>query len=66
MYLKVTDKRPRLAAARLMSRSQPRGWTQTRLEAEHGVKHRKIVQITLPSPEHLKRIMRDAPSLDKS
>jgi hypothetical protein len=43
---------------------QPHGWTQAQIEAERRVRNREKVKITLPSPEHLKLIMRDAPSLE--
>jgi hypothetical protein len=43
---------------------QPHGRTQTQIEAERRVRNREKVNITLPSPEHLKLIMRDAPTLE--
>ena len=43
---------------------QPHGWTQAPIEAERRVADREKAKITLSSPEHLKRIMRDAPSLE--
>jgi hypothetical protein len=59
--LRVTDKHSRRV---VRSQPQPHRWTQAQIEAEGRVRDREKVKITLPNPEHLKRIMRDAPSLD--
>jgi hypothetical protein len=37
---------------------------QVEIAAERRVRNREKARMTLPSPEHLKRIMRDAPSLE--
>jgi hypothetical protein len=58
--LRVTDKRSR----KLADAPPPDGWTQVHIEAERRVRDREKAKITLPSPEHLTRIMRDAPSLE--
>jgi hypothetical protein len=62
--LRVTDKHPRRVVRSQGHAPQPHGWTQTQIEAEHRLSDREKAKITLPSPEHLKRIMRDAPSLE--
>ena len=62
--MRVTDKHPRHAVRSQAHAPQPHGWTQARIEPEHRVRDREKAKITLPSPEHLKRIMRDAPSLE--
>ena len=59
--LRVTDKHSRRVVG---GQAQPHGWTQAQIETERRVGDREKVKITLPSPEHLKRIMRDAPSLE--
>jgi hypothetical protein len=59
--LRVIDKHPRHL---VRSQVRPHGWTQTQIEPEGRVRDREKVKITLPSPEYLKRIMRDAPSLE--
>jgi hypothetical protein len=60
--LRVTDNR-RVVRSQAHA-PQPHGWTQAQIEAERRVRDREKPKITLPSPEHLKRIMRDAPSLE--
>ena len=62
--MRVTDKHSRRIARNLADAPQPDGWTQLDIEAERRVKDREKAKITLPSPEHLTRIMRDAPSLE--
>ena len=62
--MRVTDKRSRRLVRSQAQAPQPYGWTQVQIEAERCVRDREKVQITLPSPEHLKRIMWDAPSLE--
>jgi hypothetical protein len=58
--LRVTDKHSRRVVG---GQAQPHGWTQAQIEAERRVRNREKVKITLPSPEHLKRMVQDAPSL---
>ena len=62
--MRVTDKHPRHAVRSQAHAPQSHGWTLARIEAERRVRDREKAKITLPSPEHLKRIMRDAPSLE--
>jgi hypothetical protein len=62
--LRVTDKHPRRVVRSQTHAPQPHGWTQAPIEAERRVRDREKAKITLSSPEHLKRIMRDAPSLE--
>jgi hypothetical protein len=59
--LRVTDKHSRRV---VRGQAQAHGWTQVQIEAEHRVRNREKAKITLPSPEHLKRITLDAPSLE--
>jgi hypothetical protein len=59
--LRVTDKHSRRV---VRGQAQPHGWTQAQIGAERRVRNREKVKITLPSPEHLKRIMRHAPFLE--
>ena len=59
--MRVTDKHSRHV---VRGQAQPHGWTQAQIEAERRVRDREKAKITLPSPEHLRRIMRDAPSLE--
>src|ERR1700722_1339923 len=60
----LKDKRFRCVVRDPADAPQPDGWTQVQVEAERRVRDREKAKITLPSPEHLKRIMLDAPSLD--
>jgi hypothetical protein len=62
--LRGTDKHSRRVVRSQAPAPQPHGWTQTQIAAERHVRAREQAKITLPSPEHLKRIMRDAPSLE--
>src|SRR5258708_31733968 len=62
--LRVSDKHSRRVVCSQAHAPQPCGWTQAQIETEHRVRDREKAKITLPSPEHLKRIMRDAPSLE--
>ena len=62
--MRVTDKHSRHVVRNLADAPQPDGWTQVEIESERRVRDREKARITLPSPEHLKRIMRDAPSLE--
>jgi hypothetical protein len=62
--LRVTDKHSRQVVCSQTHAPQPHGWTQAQIETKHRVRDREKAKITLPSPEHLKRIMRDAPSLE--
>jgi hypothetical protein len=58
----LRDKRFRCVVRDPADAPQPDGWTQ--VQAERRVRDREKAKITLPSPEHLKRIMLDAPSLE--
>ena len=60
----MRDKRFRCVVRDPADAPQPDGWTQVQVEAERRVRDREKAKITLPSPEHLKRIMLDAPSLE--
>jgi hypothetical protein len=62
--LRVTGKHPRHVVCGQAHAPQPHGWTQAQIEEERRVRDRKKAKITLPGPEHLKRIMRNAPSLE--
>ena len=62
--MRVTGKPSRPLVRGQAHAPQPHGWTQAEIEAEHRVGDREKDKITLPSPEHLKRMMRDAPSLE--
>jgi hypothetical protein len=62
--LRVADKHSRRIARNLTDAPQPDGWTRVHIEAERRVRDREKAKITLPSPEHLTLIMRDAPSLE--
>ena len=58
----MRDKRFRCVVRDPADPLQPDGWTQVQVEAERRVRDREKAKITLPSPEHLKRM--DAPSLE--
>jgi hypothetical protein len=60
----LKDKRFRCVVRDPADPLQPDGWTQVQVEAERRVRVREKAKITLPSPELLKRIMLDAPSLE--
>ena len=62
--MRGTDKHSRRVVRSQAPVPQPHGWTQAQIEAERRVRDREKAKITLPSPEHLKRIMRDAPALE--
>ena len=62
--MRVTGKPSRPLIRGQVHAPQPHGWTQAEIEAERRVRDREKAKVTLPSPEHLKRMMRDAPSLD--
>jgi hypothetical protein len=62
--LRVPDKHPRRVVRSQAHAPRPHGWTQAQIEAVRGVRHREKAKIVLSSPEHLKRIMRDMPSLE--
>jgi hypothetical protein len=61
--LRVAGKHSGRVVRSLADTPQPDGWTQVQIEAVRRAKDREKAKITLPSPEHLKRIMLDAPSL---
>jgi hypothetical protein len=58
--LRVTNKYSRRVVRGHAHGPQPDGWTQAGIEAERRVREGEKAKITLPSPAHLKRIMRDA------
>jgi hypothetical protein len=63
--LRVADKHRRHVVRSQAQEPQPHDWTEGQIEAERRVSAREKAKITLPSPEHLKRIMlRDALSLE--
>jgi hypothetical protein len=62
--LRVADKHRRHVVRSQAQEPQPHDWTEGQIEPERRVRAREKVKITLPSLEHLKRIMRDALSLE--